>query len=57
MKYRGLYNSGKYGLNPTSTVKGETNECDVRLCKIVERLREDNRLINLVEILINNVPK
>jgi len=57
MEYRGLYDSGKYGLIPIFTIKGDPTECDVRLCEIVERLRGDKRLIQLVEILINNVPR
>lgn len=57
MEYRGLYDSGKYGLIPIFTIKGNPTECDTRLCEIVERLRGDKRLIQLVEILINNVPR
>ena len=57
MEYRGLYDSDKSRLSPACKLNGDTTEYDIRLCKIMEQLRGDTRLTNLVEILINNIPK
>lgn len=57
MKHEGLYNRETKEIIPIFNTIDEPTEYEIRLFKIVERIRNDKRLFKLVEILINNIPQ